>query len=563
MVFINNQRIIDAINSNIEYINAHRGVFSKEIPLYHAENGIDEKYLKKLHDLVITVNPKELENGNAEELVKELNRIISFFADKDFIFTDMPMEHTLNVVIQGLPEKENNTDLVAFNNLSDKFKGISFVFDDTSLTSENIDELANMERLSYLSIVGTNITDNVRTNLKKLGKENNIVISSEDEEINQFMQKVYKLRRDTIDIFDYDESYVSSEKKDITISISENIFLDFDKFKEIFESIKNNSNIKYEISIGVYDKIKELLKDDSKIQLIIKNASELSGEIIKQDDRIKTVSIIDGENTESYQRAPYTRDEYIAIREKIDEILDGISLENVSGKDSQKKLFYQIYKRLAEKIEYDYLAIKEKKYDERVQTTCRNMIGGLLEGKAVCAGYADILRNVCACAGIESRYISSDKIIPIVGHAWNCVKLDGEWFNADLTWDRDKLVSKTFPLDYFLRSDMFFDFGHMEYMRTYKNLFTPFCKRDLTIGEQKAIRDGRDIAESDKDGVIGILSSAEDNLSSFVDYMVNSGVVNGGIIEKVGNKMNSFIGRLKQMIRRGYGEKQDSNEFGR
>ena len=77
----------------------------------------------------------------------------------------------------------------------------------------------------------------------------------------------------------------------------------------------------------------------------------------------------------------------------------------------------------------------------------------LVEGVAVCQGYtlayADLLNRV----GIENKYVLSDAM----NHAWNLVKIDGEWYHVDATWD-DPYSSKSPRLGYvghnnFLRSD--------------------------------------------------------------------------------------------------------------
>ena len=52
---------------------------------------------------------------------------------------------------------------------------------------------------------------------------------------------------------------------------------------------------------------------------------------------------------------------------------------------------------------------------------------GLLSGKAVCRGNAEIIRNILSEFGIEATVILGAK------HAWNQVKLDGQWYDDDFT----------------------------------------------------------------------------------------------------------------------------------
>ncbi len=59
--------------------------------------------------------------------------------------------------------------------------------------------------------------------------------------------------------------------------------------------------------------------------------------------------------------------------------------------------------------------------------------GALVEGKAVCNGYAEAMALLLTCAGVENRYITGyagDEL-----HAWNLVKLEDNWYHVDATWD--------------------------------------------------------------------------------------------------------------------------------
>ena len=77
-------------------------------------------------------------------------------------------------------------------------------------------------------------------------------------------------------------------------------------------------------------------------------------------------------------------------------------------------------------------------------------ITGFLDGGViVCDGYAKAYQWICRCLGLDSFVVygigNSDN------HAWNKVKLDGIWYNADVCW-KDTGSGDT----YFLKSDAFF-----------------------------------------------------------------------------------------------------------
>lgn len=146
-----------------------------------------------------------------------------------------------------------------------------------------------------------------------------------------------------------------------------------------------------------------------------------------------------GEGTSTNQRLLYSKTKYVEILQKIDEMFGDVETAKVGDKDSELETFLEVYKRMSA-VAYDYYAVSaEGKNNGRLGATCRNLEGGILEGKCVCAGYAEILRNVLAQKGVEAKYISGMQEGAGPGHAWNQVKIGGAWFNVDITWDRNEL----------------------------------------------------------------------------------------------------------------------------
>jgi len=68
-----------------------------------------------------------------------------------------------------------------------------------------------------------------------------------------------------------------------------------------------------------------------------------------------------------------------------------------------------------------------------------NSYGALVEGKAVCEGYAEALQYLLQKAGIQSFIAEGTSINPSTGnpenHAWNYVCIDGKYYHTDLTWN--------------------------------------------------------------------------------------------------------------------------------
>jgi len=81
-----------------------------------------------------------------------------------------------------------------------------------------------------------------------------------------------------------------------------------------------------------------------------------------------------------------------------------------------------------------------------------------VNGKSVCAGYADAFRLVALMAGLKSAYASSGT------HAWNLVKVGGKWYNVDLCWDDTGIDNSRWLLK---GSDAMSQVGHHEMKSCY------------------------------------------------------------------------------------------------
>lgn len=163
------------------------------------------------------------------------------------------------------------------------------------------------------------------------------------------------------------------------------------------------------------------------------------------------------------ERNTYDATQYRMCREILDILLSGVKFPPKDEKNREKKIWGQVMKTLAIYIkahnhqleDEDGLSEEEK---EKIARNDRNMIGGLLNRECVCVGYAEIMRNAMLCCGIEARIVGGMPKDESRGHSWNQVKLDGEWFNMDLTWARNCIARKK-PIGFLLASDQDFNDG--------------------------------------------------------------------------------------------------------
>lgn len=141
-------------------------------------------------------------------------------------------------------------------------------------------------------------------------------------------------------------------------------------------------------------------------------------------------------------------------------ILKGI-VKEASGKSDEYTKFITVYKRLAKILAYDNEQVERENegiYDENEFCNSRNLENGLLKGKCVCVGYAEILKQALSLLDIECQNCSSEVTDDGEAHAYNQVKIDGVWYNTDLTWDSNSIRRHVKP-QYCLKSDSDFRRG--------------------------------------------------------------------------------------------------------
>lgn len=136
----------------------------------------------------------------------------------------------------------------------------------------------------------------------------------------------------------------------------------------------------------------------------------------------------------------YTYDENTAaskqseISSKADEVVSSVISDGMSDQDK----VLAIYDYLTENSVYDddALASAEANNFRKVEgwefEDSFNTYGVLVNGKGVCMSYAYAFRLLCDLSGVES-IVTTGFLDGNLPHAWNMVKLDGEWYEIDCT----------------------------------------------------------------------------------------------------------------------------------
>lgn len=86
-----------------------------------------------------------------------------------------------------------------------------------------------------------------------------------------------------------------------------------------------------------------------------------------------------------------------------------------------------------EKLVYDHI-VTNSVYDETARWAA-TAYGCLVEGKAKCDGFSFAMKWVMEEMGISCMIVAGDPPDGGIGHAWNLIKIDGSWYDLDVTAD--------------------------------------------------------------------------------------------------------------------------------
>lgn len=138
-------------------------------------------------------------------------------------------------------------------------------------------------------------------------------------------------------------------------------------------------------------------------------------------------------------------------------IVSSIIANNMSDYECVKA----IHDYLIKNVNYDYAGLEDKSVNDPSHPS-HTAESALCSNLAVCDGYAQAFELLCAQVGIEVHMMYGEAGNAQDGyesHAWNVVKLAGEWYQVDCTWD-DPLINDVLITDgsnityqYFLLTD--------------------------------------------------------------------------------------------------------------
>ena len=120
----------------------------------------------------------------------------------------------------------------------------------------------------------------------------------------------------------------------------------------------------------------------------------------------------------------------LAILEEVEHVLTEVAPDTLSAYERELAI-------------HDYI-IDTARYDSETLSILHaltldpnntNPYGTLISGRAVCLGYSSTFQLFMDLIGVECITVHGEGNASRDEHAWNQVKLDGEWYCVDVTWD--------------------------------------------------------------------------------------------------------------------------------
>ena len=104
--------------------------------------------------------------------------------------------------------------------------------------------------------------------------------------------------------------------------------------------------------------------------------------------------------------------------------------EGITADYTEYDIALHVYEQLINTIDYDTVGLQIQKSPEGFQGAddLRSIYGAFIDKRCVCVGYAYATQYILRKYGIECSTISNEV------HAWNLVKLEGDYYYIDTTW---------------------------------------------------------------------------------------------------------------------------------
>lgn len=230
------------------------------------------------------------------------------------------------------------------------------------------------------------------------------------------------------------------------------------EFGNVFQTLLSQENGDEELKIQYQSAIEALVYENPDIFYLDVTKMYINIEKITKITGTRYNVFIDNGNEISYlAEGFYCKEDVEQYEQKIQQIKNQI-ITQLEGKTDYEKIKL-IHNYLIDTIEYEETITQKHIYD---------IYGALINKKCVCEGYAKAFQYLMNEIGIENTIVigvGTNSKNQTENHAWNYVKLNGQWYAVDVTWDDPiitgggKLTNKA-RYEYFLRGSRTMNKNH-------------------------------------------------------------------------------------------------------
>ncbi|MGN1299103.1 MAG: transglutaminase domain-containing protein [Candidatus Scatovivens sp.] len=374
---------------------------------------------------------------------KKSNKILSFF---EFIITFIIIIIFALTLVTAL-------DVLGIIYIPEQYSLTNFLTTSTEISLKDYTEIMD----------GTNL-EVINTSSKTEGKqeETNIELpegiqslysdnTGTDKQQNTSKEKYYYKQLDNYGKIIYDKMYSNIENLKsgtyiVKFDTEFNSLLQQDDGNKIMDNAFQSS-----LNALIYDNPQIFYLDITKMYLY----TETTTIVVKKTYKV----YIGPEEGKTYLADGFNSKEDInnAIS-KINQKLEEIKF-NLGGSEYTK--IKSIHNYLIDNIEYDQTISRPNIY---------NIYGALIDGFTVCEGYSKAFKYILDEIGIDCMFVcgvGTDSDGQQENHAWNYVKLNGNWYAIDVTWDDPiiiggRMLTDSYRYKYFLKGSNEFYKDHFE-----------------------------------------------------------------------------------------------------
>lgn len=326
----------------------------------------------------------------------------------------------------------------------------------------------------YMDIVGEGTSNeiyrigNIATEEPEKEKSRNLEITNSNLSIiqgdsSENLQSSQEIKNSNTDINKYFYDQLYGNQKIIYDKLLENKEnLKFGNYKiefsDTFSNTLSNDGADKQLGQDYQTAIEAFMHDNPELFYIDVNKMLLNIETTTKFLKTKYNVYISPASGETYLSDDFENVDQIKIAINQIESVKNNLINSLNGTDYDKIM--KIHDFLVDNIEYDstYQA-----------TGTYGVYGALIGKKCVCEGYAKALKYLANQAGIKCEIMqgtATNSSGKTESHAWNCVKIDGIWYEIDATWDDPIIIgngykTNTFKYRYFLKGSVTFEKDHV------------------------------------------------------------------------------------------------------